>query len=133
MIATIFAQTNLFTIMAKDQTRRLKPADISTDTVSYDALRAVTGYNPVNTLYTLANIKTQYDSMMAAQTVETQAEKAFNTARDKATAAEWAFHNAILGAKDQVRAQFGKDSNELQAIGLKKVSEYKRPTRKKKE
>jgi hypothetical protein len=46
--------------------------------------------------------------------------------------AERDFHNAILGAKDQVKAQFGKDSNELQALGLKKASEYKRPSPKKK-
>jgi hypothetical protein len=29
--------------------------------------------------------------------------------------AQWGFHNAILGAKDQVIAQFGDDSNELQS------------------
>ncbi|MDQ1590721.1 MAG: hypothetical protein QOG71_1348 [Pyrinomonadaceae bacterium] len=37
----------------------------------------------------------------------------------------------VLGSRDQVVAQFGKDSNEVQAVGLKKASEYKRPARKK--
>jgi hypothetical protein len=46
-----------------------------------------------------------------------------------AVAAEWEFHNLMLGAKDQVIAQFGRDSNEVQAIGLKKSSERKAPQR----
>ncbi len=46
-------------------------------------------------------------------------------ARDTANAAEWAFHNAMLGAKDQIIAQYGDDSNEVQSLGLKKKSEYK--------
>ena len=35
----------------------------------------------------------------------------------------------MLGVKDQVTAQFGRDSNEVQALGLKKVSERKAPRR----
>jgi hypothetical protein len=31
----------------------------------------------------------------------------------------------MLGAKDQVVAQFGRDSNEVQSLGLKKASEYR--------
>jgi hypothetical protein len=46
---------------------------------------------------------------------------------DNATAAEWVLHNAILGAKSQVEAQYGKDSNKYQSLGLKKKSEYKKP------
>ncbi len=67
--------------------------------------------------------------MEAAQLAETQAEAALKAARDAANAKEWAFHNAILGAKKQVIAQFGVDADEVQAIGLKKKSEYKSPTR----
>src|SRR5438045_1885840 len=118
--------------MAKDQTKRLSSKDLGSDTSTNDALKTVVGYAPANAQYTVVNVKALYDAMVASQAVETQTEKALNTARDKAVAAEWSFHNAILGAKDQVKAQFGKDSNELQSLGLKKVSEYKRPSRKKK-
>jgi hypothetical protein len=48
---------------------------------------------------------------------------------DIACAAEWALHNAVLGARTQVRAQYGHDSNELQAVGHKKRSDRKRPSR----
>jgi len=36
----------------------------------------------------------------------------------------------MLAVKEQVIAQFGKNSNQLQALGLKKKSEYKAPARK---
>jgi hypothetical protein len=45
-------------------------------------------------------------------------------------ARERGFHGLILGAKDQIIAQFGRDSNEAQAVGLKKKSERKPPARK---
>lgn len=45
-------------------------------------------------------------------------------------AAQWAFHNVILGAKQKVVAKFGDDSDEAQAVGLKKKSERAKPKRK---
>jgi hypothetical protein len=52
-----------------------------------------------------------------------------NLAGSAEGAAEWALHNAVLGARTQVRAQYGDDSNELQAVGHKKRSDRKRPSR----
>lgn len=52
--------------------------------------------------------------------------------QDAAAAAEWCFHEAMLGAKEQVIAQYGKSSDQLQALGLKKKVEYKKPARPKK-
>ena len=112
--------------MAINQTKRLSQRDLSNDTAANDALKGVGGYAPVNPKYAVGNLKTLFDAMMEAKATETQADAAFRTARDKAVSAEWNFHNAVLGAKDQVKAQFGKDSNELQALGLKKASEYRR-------
>ena len=43
----------------------------------------------------------------------------------KAQLREWAFHNLILGAKEQVIAQYGKDSTQVQELGLKRKSDYK--------
>jgi len=116
--------------MAKDQTKRLNPKELQNDIISNDALKSIAGYAPLNPLYTVTNLTTLYSAMISAQATETQADAIVRAARDKATAAEWNFHNAVLGSKDQVKAQFGKDSNELQSIGLKKSSEYKRPTTK---
>ena len=50
--------------------------------------------------------------------------------RDETLAAELDLHSDVLGAKTAVKAQYGVNSNELQAVGLKKASERKRPVRK---
>jgi hypothetical protein len=69
--------------------------------------------------------------MEQAQEAEAQAAAAYEAARDNKVAAEWAFHNKILGGKDQVKAQFGPNSNEVQSVKLKKKDEYKPRSRKK--
>jgi hypothetical protein len=46
---------------------------------------------------------------------------------DRMVAAQWARHNALLGAKQQVIAQYGDDSDEAQAVGLTKKSERAKP------
>ena len=48
-------------------------------------------------------------------------------------AAQWAFHNDIIGGKQQVIGKFGDDSDEAQAVGLTKKSERAKPKRKKTE
>jgi hypothetical protein len=115
-----------------NQTRRLKPAQIEADRASFAALQAMTGYAPANTDYALAAITTAQGSLSSAQTTESQAEAAAAAARDTAVAREWEFHNLMLGAKDQVVAQYGRNSNQVQSIGLTKKEERKAPQRKKK-
>lgn len=60
------------------------------------------------------------------QTAATAAKKI-----DTAIANEWAFHNNRLGVKTQVAAQCGDDSPQLQALGLRRKSDYKTPAKKK--
>lgn len=119
--------------MAKDESKRLPPGTIADDEASFNALKKVTGYAPSNADYAVTAITQAYDDMQKAQADEDQAAAALKTARDLAAGQEWAFHNLILGAKDQVRGQFGKDSTEVQAIGLKRKSEYKSPGPRRKE
>ena len=115
--------------MAKDETKRLRPAALTADRDSLTALQQVSGYAPANQTYTLAALNTLRASLDAAQAAETHAAAAAAAARDDATAQEWAFHNAVIGMRDQVVAQFGRDSNEAQTVGRKKESERKAPTR----
>jgi hypothetical protein len=67
--------------------------------------------------------------LQSLRKVEAQAAAAAAVARGDTIAKEWEFHNLMLGVKEQVIAQFGKDSDQLQAIGLKRKSEYKPPKR----
>ena len=115
-----------------NQSRRIKPELLTADESSFAALQAMTGYAPANQSYTIAAVTSAHAALQSMQTVERQAEVAYQTARDNAVAREWEFHNLMLGVKDQVTAQFGRDSNEVQALGLKKSSERKAPTRKSK-
>jgi len=117
--------------MAKDETVRLKSELIVDDTTAYQAWQAIPGYKPNNPDYGTDVVKSNRADLEAAQLAEAQAKAAFDAARDNAVKAEWGFHNLILGVKDQVASQFGRDSNEYQALGLKKKSERKAPARKK--
>lgn len=116
--------------MAKDETKRQTPKQLQEDKDTFTAAGKLTGYSPANKDFTLdigtAKQKTREDK----QAEEVVAERALKTARDVATAAEWDFHNYILGVKKQVAAQYGDDSNEIQSLGLKKKSEYKKPKKK---
>ncbi len=115
-----------------NETKRIKPALIEADVSSFAALQGMIEYAPANQAYTLAAVTAAHGALRSAQAAETQAEAAYAAARDTAVAREWEFHNMILGAKDQVTAQFGRDSNEVQAMGLKKASERKAPRRRSK-
>jgi hypothetical protein len=104
---------------------------LEADRNSVAALQGIAGYAPANPAYSVAAIMTLQTEMTAARDAEAQAAAALATARDTAAAKEWEFHNRVLGMKDQVIAQFGRDSNEVQAVGLKKASERRTPTRRK--
>jgi hypothetical protein len=110
---------------------RLRPAQIEADRNSLVALRAMAGYAPTNAAYSVAAMTELEAAATSAQDAETLAAAALATARDRAAEKEWELHNRTLGVKDQVTAQFGRDSNEVQALGLKKTSERKAPTRRK--
>ncbi len=115
--------------MAKNETRRIRPDILTQDRQALAALQAMSDYTPVNPAYTAAAAAEKLEAMEAARAAEAQAQAALDAARDNAATAEWEFHNTILGIKDQVIAQYGKDSNQVQALGLKKKSERKPRTR----
>jgi len=111
-------------------TYRIKPSTLQDDTDALAALKNIPGYTPANAKFALDKVQTVADTMTAKREAETQQQAALDAARDDATGAEWDFHNAILGVKEQVKAQFDGDSNEWQALGLTKKSEKARPAAK---
>ena len=117
--------------MADKETKRVPPKELAKDEKSLEALKDIGNYTPVDQKYLLVNIENVKEKLDVMHKLETQAEQAYKAARDNAALTEWEFHEAILGAKNQIRAQFGVNSNEVQAIGLKKKSEWKTPQKKK--
>jgi predicted DNA-binding protein (UPF0251 family) len=114
------------------QSKRLAPSLITEDEEAFAALKAVAGYAPANPAYTLAAIEQAYQELQDARTAEVQADAAAKAASDKVVVKQTNFHNLIIAARDQVTAQFGRGSDQSQAVGRKKPSEYKTPQRKSK-
>jgi len=111
--------------MAKDESKRVSRSTLLEDETAFNALQKVSGYKPANPNYEIAALTQAFDMMRTLQAAEDQAIAALATARDAAASQEWAVHNLMLGAKDSIRAQFGKDSTQVQEVGLKRVSDYK--------
>jgi hypothetical protein len=117
--------------MATNETKRLSSDILKDDSDVLVAIKKMPDYVPAKAEFSVVNADAKEAAMTAKQDTETEKEIEYGSARDNACAAEWAFHNFILGMKDQVVALYGKDSNEVQAVGLKKKSERaKRKTKK---
>ena len=115
--------------MASNSTQRVPAQTLQADRESYIAMQSMTDYTPANVNYSSAELVDSYQSMEAALAAEINALHALQAARAAARQAERKFHEAILGATDQVIAQYGVDSNQVQAMGLKKKSERRRKAR----
>lgn len=116
--------------MADKKTRQLKPSILQEDLDAYAGMQGIAGYTPSNAAFNAANGETILQKMQTSQTKEVQAYAAWQASRDNKVADEWAFHEYVLSMRTQVKAQFGEDSNEVQAVGLKKKSDYKKPSKK---
>lgn len=114
-----------------DTTRRLRPNLISQDVDSLNGLNAIRSYKASRPQASLETLQHAYQTMLTQQKIETERLALYRAAAHAARLAEWDFHNAVLAMKEFVRGHYGSDSNEAQAIGLKKKSERKRPTRSK--
>ncbi|MDZ8186620.1 MAG: hypothetical protein RMX96_17445 [Nostoc sp. ChiSLP02] len=114
-----------------DTTRRLRPKLISQDITSLHGLQTIRTYDTTRADASVVNLQQAYQAMLTQQQAETEKLTLYRAAADAARLAEWEFHNAVLAMKESVRGQFGSDSEQAQAVGLKKKSDRKRPTRKK--
>ncbi|MEH2209940.1 hypothetical protein [Nostoc sp.] len=115
----------------QNTTNRLRPQTISQDIDSFHGLQTVINYNTTRADASSANLQEAYQAMLISQQTETEKLALYRAAADAARLAEWEFHNAVLAMKEVVRGQYGSDSDQAQAVGLKKKSDRKRPSRKK--
>jgi hypothetical protein len=116
--------------MADKKTRRLPKDILQANLEAYAALEAMEDYAPANDDFVLANGTAKKTAMQGKQTKEVQDAATAAASHDAAVAGEWEFHEFILGAKMQVKAQYGESSDQIAAMGLKKKSEYKSPKKK---
>lgn len=115
--------------MANTQRSRVSPQVLQADMDAYLSLKVIAGYQPSNPAHSLSAIAELHDKLRASLETELHAHHAFAAARDASLAMQWEFHDAILGVKNQVKAQYGANSDEVATLGLKKKSERRTPTR----
>jgi hypothetical protein len=115
----------------QNTTNRLRPQVISQDIDSLHGLQTISTYDTTRTDASATKLQQAYQAMLTQQQAETEKLTLYRAAADAARLAEWEFHNAVLAMKDVVRGQYGTDSDQAQAVGLKKKSDRKRPTRRK--
>ncbi len=114
---------------AVDFSRRVSQKNIIHDIAAYHGLSTVSGYIPIHSEATPTGIQDAYEVMLEKQKKETELMTMLKASADAARQAEVTFHNAVLAMKESIRGQFGPNSDEAQAVGYKKKSEYKRPRR----
>jgi hypothetical protein len=112
-----------------DYSKRIPAKVIDADVHSLHGLSVITNYLPVRNEATPEALKQAYEAMLAQQKKEDELMATVKAAFDAARHAEVEFHDAVLSMKESVRGQFGPNSDEAQAIGYKKKSEYKRRRR----
>jgi hypothetical protein len=109
--------------------KRLRTTIVEADLEAVTALRDIADYRPHNPSHAADVAAAQALTLQQAREHEARMERALAAARSASQQAEWALHETMLGVKAEVIAQYGANSEQVRAIGLKKRSEYKRPSR----
>jgi len=112
--------------MNAHRNERVRPDALKADRAALNALHNLPDYAPVNPAYSVATLRRLRETLEQALLKQERIEKALTAAQDAVKAAQWAFHEGLLGAKSQVIAQYGDDSDAIQALGLKKKSKRRR-------
>ena len=115
--------------MARSTQKRLPRATIEADRAALLALKKLTDYAPPNPALSTTAVLALEEQLRHTEEVELLAAKALAAARDARDTAEWALHDAMLGAKATVSGQYGYNSDAVQALGLKKKIDHRRPVR----
>ncbi|MBS0368125.1 MAG: hypothetical protein JSS57_02875 [Proteobacteria bacterium] len=111
--------------MANPLSKRLPSQVTLADLETYRAFKAIPDYKPANTDYSFDVVSALFNKLQAALDAELHTQNTYAAARDAAVAIQHEFHAAILGVKNQFKAQYGVDSDQVAALGLKKKSERK--------
>jgi hypothetical protein len=114
------------------QKKWISKQTIQQDVESFNGLSAVPTYSTTRAEATPEALQTAYQKMITYQRRETEHSAVYRASSDAARQAETDFHDAVIAMKEAIRGQFGSDSDAAQAVGLKKKSDRKPPTRQKK-
>jgi hypothetical protein len=108
---------------------RVTAAALAADREAVLALQDLLDYAPRNVAFSTPALQQIEAELTQAEQAEGRARRAFELARTQADEVARRFHDAVLGAKAEVIAQYGTDSPAVENVGLKRKSERKRPSR----
>lgn len=107
--------------MAKNA--RLSPNRLAEVKASFAGLKGIAGYAPVKAEFAVAAIQPIETEIDDLTTQESKIAAQLADVRDRIAAAGTQFAQKMKGAAQQVIAQFGDDSAEIQSLGRKRTSE----------
>jgi hypothetical protein len=108
---------------------RVPAATLQADKDTLSALEALTDYAPRNAKYTVSTATAARDRNDAARSRVIRAKAELAAALDEDRDSGIAFHDIITEAKDEVKVQYGANSDQYASLGRKKKNERKRPAR----
>lgn len=111
------------------QTAPVPPPTLAADHATVMAIQTLVDYQPVNPAYSTAQLLQLQSSVIQTEQAEKIAEVALAEAKAARAAASHQYHDAVLGARAHVVAQYGPDATAVALVGLKRKSERKRPVR----
>lgn len=118
--------------MATHGNLRVPYETLKADRISVDGISGLSEYAPSNQAHSALALQQLVAQLHEAELAEQRHLHEGDLIRDRVIAAGRALHEAVKVARLQVIAQFGTDSAAMHTIGLKRTSERKRPSRKRK-
>lgn len=112
--------------MSSTNSGRVPPQVLADDIQAFHALATIEGYAPHDPELKLDAVTATFDELAVDQAALVRAQVAMDAARDKLAHTEQRAHGKMLRVKDSVCSQYGDDSNEYAALGMKKKSERKK-------
>ena len=108
--------------------RRLSPNELAEVKASFEGLKSITDYAPVKTEFSVSQIQAVETAIDTLTGQEAQLLAQLGAVRDQIADKGTEFSQKMKGAAQQVIAQYGDDSLEIQKLGRVRSSE--RGTRK---
>lgn len=112
--------------MSKTPSGRVPAQVLADDIQAFHGLATIEGYAPHDPDLKREAVTAVFDELFADQAALVRAQVALDAARDKLANTEQRAHHTMLGVKNSVCSQYGDDSNEYAALGMKKKSEKKK-------
>ncbi len=109
---------------------RLASDRLHADERAAQALKSLPTYASPNPQLSREAVQETLDVLQAKRNQVQTLQQALNVASTNLIETEWQLHATMQGVKSQAVAQFGVNSSEIEALGLKRKIDRKKPSRK---